>query len=143
MEDFNLKYIKKQLKIIMEGWRNVHSITPIHEHLGMSEQEYRDYRVNDVIPERMMTKRRICNVEGCGGRMRPTKKMHDADWVPNPSYRIFQCCRCGNETPWLDKPVPTFIFGELHHIGDLQCSGLSMMSDLCFYRKEIKRRRTK
>lgn len=77
---------------------------------------------------------RKCNKYGCGGAMRPTRRMWDLDGdIPKPTHRYYRCTTCGNETPWLDKPNLKNIAGALHNMPEGGISGLSLMSDPFFY----------
>lgn len=90
-------------------------------------------------------KPRMCNVFGCKGEMRPTRKMWDFDGkVTNSDHRTFRCVICGKENPWLDKPKDnSSAFANLHITKDGMASGLSMMSDPVFtgYKRPERKRR--
>lgn len=74
-------------------------------------------------------KQRKCNTFGCEGIMRPTRRMWDYDSkISNPTYRIYKCCICGKENPWLAEPYSGF-----HMLSFNEASALSLLSDPDFY----------
>ena len=87
--------------------------------------------------EVFLPKKRMCNQPHCLGRMRPTRMFYPL----SHKHRIFRCCDCGHENPWLDDPFLDGSHGELHKFKNEEGhSGLSMLSDPVFYPPKRKKR---
>lgn len=92
---------------------------------NVSNVEIRGRGLGEHLP-----KKRKCNQINCTGRMRPTRYLN----TQNTQLRIFRCCVCGKENPWLDDPLLDGSHGELHKLKNGEGhSGLSMLSDPIFY----------